>query len=168
MKNIKIIISFLFISCCIQLSGQNKIYNQLVDQGIWFLESTEIKETYDEQNIIQKEYFKKDDVSSLFFEPTKLYTVYSKIGNEVFEDRWKLIDDTHFVMVGQDDESSQIMVIQELTPDKLIIESCNDIEGSISCTKFTYKATKDNWLSDKEIESLNNAESVITGESNND
>lgn len=145
--------------CSSYIYGQQDTSEKLINQGVWFLSSTEITEIADNEQISLIEFFKKDDVSSIFFDQDKVYTVYTKIGNDVMEDNWKIVDDTHFVMVGPDDGSAQLMEILELNSDKLTLQSCNDIDGGITCTKFTYMSSKDKWLPDNEIDKLN-SESV--------
>lgn len=156
MKNIVVFIT-IFIYCGLtNVNAQQQQAKQLINQGVWFLASTTIEEKDGDTMLTQTEYFKKDDISSIFFdEEKKVYTVFSKLGTDVMEDRWQMVDDSHFVMVGPDDGSSQFMEIVSLSPTKLEIKSCNDIEGIITCTLFVYHATKDKWLSDQEIDKLN-------------
>lgn len=161
MRLLKKIIFLIAVLIHLPLIAQNNLSEKLINQGIWFLESTEIDERYENQHINQKEYFTKDNVSSIFFEENNIYTVYTKINEEVLEDRWKVIDETHYVMVGQDDQSAQIVEVLELNSKKLIIQCCNDIEGVTTCTKFTYLPTKENWKSDEDVTELNKSQ-VIT------
>lgn len=158
MKHFRTTLMLVFTICSSYLSGQD-ISDTLINQGVWFLSSTQIVEIADNEQYTLTEYFKKEDISSIFFDPDKVYTVYSKMGDDVMEDNWKIVDDKHLVMVGPDDGSAQVMDILEINSNKLILQSCNDIEGGITCTKFIYAANKDNWLSDAEIEKLN-ADSV--------
>lgn len=141
--------------CSSYIYGQQATSEKLINQGVWFLSSTETIEIVDNDQISLTEYFKKEDVSSIFFDQDKVYTVYTKMGNDVMEDNWKIVDDTHFVMVGPDDGSAQLMEILELDSNKLVVQSCNDIDGVITCTKFTYMSNKDKWLSNNQIDKLN-------------
>lgn len=149
---------FIFLCSIIQTNAQNDVSDELMKQGVWFLYATRIEEkTADNESVSQDEFFKKDDVSSMFFEKDKVYSVYSKIGNDVLEDGWKIVDDTHFVMVGPDDGSAQMMEILELSSERLVIKSCNEIDNLVSCTQFTYLSSKDKWPTDAEIDNMNAA-----------
>lgn len=155
MKHFRTILIIVFLVCSSYAYTQQNVSDLLINQGVWFLSSTDITEIADNEQINQTEYFKKDDVSSIFFEQGKVYTVYTKMGNDVMEDNWKIVDDTHFVMVGPDDGSAQLMEILELNSKKLVLKSCNDINEGITCTQFTYMSNKDNWPTDAEIDKLN-------------
>lgn len=141
--------------CSSYIHGQQSTSEKLINQGVWFLSSTETIEIADNEQLSLTEFFKKDDVSSIFFDQDKVYTVYTKMGNDVMEDNWKIVDETHFVMVGPDDGSAQLMEILELDADKLVLQSCNDIDEGVTCTKFTYMSSKDKWHPDSQIDKLN-------------
>ena len=158
MKRIAIVVS-LMLCCFAYMNAQDSdMTHRLTSQGAWFLFSIRTEEKVDEEVLTQVEFFKKDDVSSIFFdEENKLYSVFSKYSSDMYEDRWKLVDDTHFVMVSPNDGSSQIVEILEIDKTKLVLRNCNDIENGTSCSLYTYFSTKEGWLPDSEIENLNTA-----------
>ena len=132
--------------------------HKLISQGAWFLFSIRTEEQVGEEVLTQVELYKKDDISSIFFdEENKLYSVFSKYSSDVYEDRWKLVDDTHFVMVSPSDGSSQVVEILEINETKLVLRNCGDIENGTSCSLYTYFSTKEGWLPDSEIDELNSA-----------
>jgi hypothetical protein len=139
------------------MKGQEMDMSQrLISQGAWFLFSLRTEEKVGDEVLTQVEFFKKDDISSLFFDhENKLYTVFSKYSSDVYEDRWKLVDDDHFVMVSPTDGSSQIVEILEIDSTKLVLRNCGDIENGTSCSLYTYFSTKGGWLPDSEINNLN-------------
>lgn len=158
MKKAAIIV--LFILCCfVYLNAQDgDMTRRLTSQGAWFLFSMRTEEKVGEEVLTQVEFFKKDDISSIFFdEENKLYSVFSKYSSDMYEDRWKLVDDTHFVMVSPNDGSSQIVEILEIDKTKLVLRNCSDIENGTSCSLYTYFSTKEGWLPDSEIDNLNTA-----------
>lgn len=155
MKHFRTTLIIVFIICSSYIYGQQNVSDLLINQGVWFLSSTEILEIAGNEQVTQTEYFKKDDVSSIFFDQEKIYTVYSKMGTDVMEDNWKIVDNTHLVMVGPDDGSAQLMEILEVNSKKLILQSCNDIDEGVTCTKFIYMSNKETWPSDTEIDQLN-------------
>lgn len=158
MKKIGLILS-LILCCFIYMRGQDTDMNhKLISQGAWFLFSIRTEEQVGEEVLTQVEFYKKDDISSIFFdEENKLYSVFSKYSSDVYEDRWKLVDDTHFVMVSPSDGSSQIVEILEIDKTKLVLRNCGDIENGTSCSLYTYFSTKEGWLPDSEIDELNSA-----------
>lgn len=158
MKKVGIIVS-LIVCCFIYVQGQNvDMTRRLTSQGAWFLFSIRTEEKVGEEVLTQVEFFKRDDISSLFFDAeNKLYTVFSKYSSDIYEDRWKLVDDTHFVMVSPNDGSSQIVEILEIDSTKLVLRNCGDIENGTSCSLYTYFSTKEGWLPDSEIDNLNTA-----------
>ena len=132
--------------------------HKLISQGAWFLFSIRTEEQVGEEVLTQVEFYKKDDISSIFFdEENKLYSVFSKYSSDVYEDRWKLVDDTHFVMVSPSDGSSQVVEILEINETKLVLRNCGDIENGTSCSLYAYFSTKEGWLPDSEIDELNSA-----------
>lgn len=137
--------------------AQSKMQDKLVDQGAWFLFSTKTEEKFDDdKTLTQVDFFKKGDVSSIFFDKDdKLYSVFSQESADVLEDLWRLVDDTHFVIVSPVDSSPQLMDILDLDSKRLVIQNCTDIEGGTRCIVYTYFSTKDSWLSDNEIDELN-------------
>lgn len=141
------------------MRGQDTDMNhKLISQGAWFLFSIRTEEQVGEEVLTQVEFYKKDDISSIFFdEENKLYSVFSKYSSDVYEDRWKLVDDTHFVMVSPSDGSSQVVEILEINETKLVLRNCGDIENGTSCSLYTYFSTKEGWLPDSEIDELNSA-----------
>ena len=158
MKKIGLILS-LMLFCFIYMKGQDTdMSHKLTSQGAWFLFSVRTEEQVGEEVLTQVEFYKKDDISSIFFdEENKLYSVFSKYSTDVYEDRWKLVDDTHFVMVSPNDGSSQIVEILEIDKTKLVLRNCGDIENGTSCSLYTYFSTKEGWLPDSEIDELNSA-----------
>lgn len=158
MKKIGLILS-LILCCFIYMRGQDTDMNhKLISQGAWFLFSIRTEEQVGEEVLTQVEFYKKDDISSIFFdEENKLYSVFSKYSSDVYEDRWKLVDDTHFVMVSPSDGSSQVVEILEINETKLVLRNCGDIENGTSCSLYTYFSTKEGWLPDSEIDELNSA-----------
>ena len=158
MKKIGLILSFMLF-CIIYMKGQDTdMSHKLTSQGAWFLFSVRTEEQVGEEVLTQVEFYKKDDISSIFFdEENKLYSVFSKYSADVYEDRWKLVDDTHFVMVSPNDGSSQIVEILEIDKTKLVLRNCGDIENGTSCSLYTYFSTKEGWLPDSEIDELNSA-----------
>lgn len=158
MKKIGLILS-LILCCFIYMRGQDMDMNhKLISQGAWFLFSIRTEEQVGEEVLTQVEFYKKDDISSIFFdEENKLYSVFSKYSSDVYEDRWKLVDDTHFVMVSPSDGSSQVVEILEINETKLVLRNCGDIENGTSCSLYTYFSTKEGWLPDSEIDELNSA-----------
>lgn len=158
MKKIGLILS-LMLFCFIYMKGQDTdMSHKLTSQGAWFLFSVRTEEQVGEEVLTQVEFYKKDDISSIFFdEENKLYSVFSKYSADVYEDRWKLVDDTHFVMVSPNDGSSQIVEILEIDKTKLVLRNCGDIENGTSCSLYTYFSTKEGWLPDSEIDELNSA-----------
>ncbi|QIK53067.1 hypothetical protein G7051_01355 [Dysgonomonas sp. HDW5B] len=158
MKKIGLILSFMLF-CFIYMKGQDTdMSHKLTSQGAWFLFSVRTEEQVGEEVLTQVEFYKKDDISSIFFdEENKLYSVFSKYSTDVYEDRWKLVDDTHFVMVSPNDGSSQIVEILEIDKTKLVLRNCGDIENGTSCSLYTYFSTKEGWLPDSEIDELNSA-----------
>lgn len=158
MKKIGLILSFI-LCCFIYMRGQDTDMNhKLISQGAWFLFSIRTEEQVGEEVLTQVEFYKKDDISSIFFdEENKLYSVFSKYSSDVYEDRWKLVDDTHFVMVSPSDGSSQVVEILEINETKLVLRNCGDIENGTSCSLYTYFSTKEGWLPDSEIDELNSA-----------
>lgn len=158
MKKVGIIVS-LILFCFIYVKGQDiDMTQRLTSQGAWFLFSIRTEEKVGEEVLTQVEFFKKDDISSIFFDAeNKLYTVFSKYSADIYEDRWKLVDDTHFVMVSPNDGSSQIVEILEIDNTKLVLRNCGDIENGTSCSLYTYFSTKEGWLPDNEIDNLNTA-----------
>lgn len=157
-KKVAIIIS-LMLCCIIYLKAQDDDMTQkLTSQGAWFLFSIRTEEQVDEEVLTQVEFYKKDDVSSIFFDgENKLYSVFSKYSSDMCEDRWKLVDDTHFVMVSPNDGSSQVVEILEIDKTKLVLRNCSDIDNGTSCSLYTYFSTKEGWLPDSEIDNLNAA-----------
>lgn len=157
-KKIGIIVS-LIVCCFFYAKGQDvDMTHRLTSQGAWFLFSIRTEEKVGEEVLTQVEFFKKDDISSIFFdEENKLYTVFSKYSSDIYEDRWKLVDDSHFVMVSPNDGSSQIVEILEIDSTKLVLRNCGDIENGTSCSLYTYFSTKEGWLPDSEIDNLNSA-----------
>lgn len=156
MKRIGLILSAL-LCFFVYAKGQNASLSQrLISQGAWFLYSLRTEEQVGEEVLMQQEFYKKDDISSIFFDhENKLYTVFSKYNGDVFEDRWKVVSDTHFVMVSPVDGSSQLMEILEMNTHKLVLRNCGDIENGKSCSLYTYLSTKEAWLPDSEIDNLN-------------
>lgn len=150
---------FLLISYVLPTFSQNEIKDILLAQGAWFLFSTKTEEHFDDdKTLTQIDFFKKADVSSIFFDQNdKLYSVFSKEESSVWEDLWRQVDDTHFVIVSPVDSSHQVMDILELSPKMLVIRNCSEIEDGNRCLTYTYFATKDGWLSDKEVDELNSA-----------
>lgn len=157
-KKVGVIIAFM-LCCFIYMKGQDMDMSQrLTSQGAWFLFSVRTEEKVGDEVLTQVEFFKRNDISSLFFdEENKLYTVFSKYSSDIYEDRWKLVDDTHFVMVSPTDGASQIVEILEIDNTKLVLRNCGDIENGTSCSLYTYFSTKEGWLPDSEIDSLNTA-----------
>lgn len=156
MKKVGFILSIM-LCCFLYMRGQDSdINHKLISQGAWFLFSLRTEEKVGDEVLTQIEFFKRDDISSIFFdEEDKLYSVFSKYSSDVYEDRWKLVDDTHFVMVSPTDGTSQIVEILEIDATKLVLRNCGDIENGTSCSLYTYFSTKEGWLSDKEIDELN-------------
>lgn len=155
-KKIGLILSLMLCSFLYVKGQTSDMTRMLTAQGAWFLHSVRTEEQVGEEVLTQVEYFKKDDISSIYFdEENKLYSVFSKYSTDVYEDRWKLVDDTHFVMVSPNDGTSQIVEILEIDKTKLILRNCGDIENGTSCSLYTYFATKDAWLTDLEIDNLN-------------
>ncbi len=131
---------------------------KLKAQGAWFLFSIRTEEQVGEEVLTQVEFFRKDDISSILFdEENKLYSVFSKYSTDMYEDRWKLVDGSHFVMVSPNDGTSQIVEILEMNGTKLVLRNCVDIENGTSCSLYTYFSSKDGWLPDNEIDKLNTA-----------
>lgn len=157
-KKIGVIVSFM-LCCIIYMKGQDiDMSQQLTSQGAWFLFSVRTEEKVGDEVLTQVEFYKRDDISSIFFdEENKLYSVFSKYSSDVYEDRWKLVDDTHFVMVSPTDGASQIVEILEIDNTKLVLRNCGDIENGTSCSLYTYFSTKEGWLPDIEIDDLNEA-----------
>lgn len=156
----RIAIMFCLLVSLSSLFAQNSVSEKLVAQGAWFLFSMRTDEQYTDtdETLTKVDFFKKDDVSSIYFdEDDKLYSVFSGDGADIWEDRWRMIDDTHFVMVSPVDESSQVIDILELTDTKLVLKNCTEIEGGSRCLIYTYFSTKEGWLPDNEIEDLNMA-----------
>lgn len=152
------IIFFLLSSLFPVQAQDDNIAERLISSGAWFLFSTRTDEQFSDETLTKVDFFKKEDVSSLFFDvDDRLFSVFSNDGSEMWEDRWRLIDDTHFVMVSPVDESSQVMDILEFTPTKLVLRNCSDIEDGTRCITYTYFSTKEGWLPDKEIDELNTA-----------
>lgn len=153
------ILLIIFISS-INIQAQNNLKDQLIAQGAWFLFSSQIDESYDDEKLTKIDFFKKDDVSSIYFDnEDKLFSVFSEEGDSnMLEDRWKIVDDTHFVIVSPLDSSSRIMDIVEISPTKLVVRTCSNLEeNGEKCITYTYFSTKTGWLSDKEIDELNGA-----------
>jgi len=147
-----------FIAFFLTAYGQEKVKDALMEQGAWFLFSLRVEEKIDDKILTKVEFYKKDDVSSIFFDKDdKMYSVFSDVGSEMWEDLWKMVDDTHFVMVSPLDESTQVMDIIELDTKKLVFRNCSDIDGGMKCTTYTYFSTKEGWLPDSEIDELNTA-----------
>ncbi|HCO67745.1 MAG TPA: hypothetical protein DIT04_08350 [Dysgonomonas sp.] len=137
---------------------QNSVKDALMGQGTWFLFSARTEEKINERIFTKIDFFKKEDVSSIFFDQDdRLFSVFSKEGADVWEDLWRMADDTHFVIVSPVDQSSQVIDIIELNKKKLVIRNCSEIEGGTKCIIYTYFSTKKGWLPDKEIEELNTA-----------
>ncbi len=153
----KIVTLFLLFFCLFSTYAQDNIRNKLIAQGAWFLFSTRTEERFDDgRDLTQIDFFKKQDVSSIFFDrDDKLYSVFSNDGSDVWEDLWRMVDETHFVMLSPVDKSSQLMSILELTSKQLVFRNCADIEGGARCVTYTYFSSKDGWLSDHEINELN-------------
>jgi len=138
--------------------SQATVEDALIDQGVWFLFSTRIEEKFSDETLVKVDYFKKDDVSSIYFDTDdKLFSIFTSIDSTMLEDRWRMVDDTHFVIVSPVDKSSQIMDIHELSPEKLIISNCLDIEEGTRCLTHTFLSKKEGWLPDSEIDGLNSA-----------
>jgi len=153
-----IFILCLTLSYIFNINAQNSVKDALMGQGTWFLFSARTEEKVNERIFTKIDFFKKSDVSSLFFDQDdKLFSVFSKESSDVWEDLWRMADDTHFVIVSPVDQSTQIMDIIELNNKKLVIRNCSDIEGGSKCIIYTYFATKEGWLPDREIEELNTA-----------
>jgi len=132
--------------------------DELIKRGVWFLFSTRTEEMFKDEALTQVDFFKKDDVSSILFDTEdKLFSVFSKDGGEMWEDRWRMVNATSFVMVSPVDESTQMMDILELTPTKLVLRNCSDIEDGSRCVTHTYFSSKSGWLPDKEVDELNSA-----------
>lgn len=153
----------LFILCLtlgyfFNINAQNSVKDVLMRQGTWFLFSARTEEKINDRIFAKIDFFKKSDVSSIFFDQDdKLFSVFSKEGSDVWEDLWRMADDTHFVIVSPMDKSNQIMDIIELNNKKLVIRNCSNIEGGSKCIIYTYFSTKEGWLPDREIEELNTA-----------
>ncbi|MDU1903978.1 MAG: hypothetical protein E6772_04270 [Dysgonomonas sp.] len=162
----KILLAILFLanSLFITQAQNDTITEKLITSGAWFLFSTRTDEQFSDETLTKVDFFKKGDVSSLFFDADdKLFSVFSKDGSEMWEDRWRVIDDTHFVMVSPVDESSQIMDILEFTTTKLVLQNCSEIEEGTRCVTYTYFSTKEGWLPDEEIDELNTAGVIESG-----
>jgi hypothetical protein len=158
----RVLLAILFLASSLfvtAIQAQNDtITEKLISSGAWFLFSTRTDEQLSEETLTKVDFFKKGDVSSLFFDvDDKLYSVFSNDGSEMWEDRWRVIDDTHFVMVSPVDESSQVMDILEFTKTKLVLQNCSEIEEGTRCVTYTYFSTKEGWLPDEEIDELNTA-----------
>lgn len=153
----------LFILCTIlahvfNTQAQSGVKEALMSQGTWFLFSARTEEKINDRIFTKIDFFKKEDVSSIFFdEDDRLFSVFSKEGSDVWEDLWRMADDTHFVIVSPLDESTQVIDIIELNNNKLVIRNCSEIDGGTKCITYTYFSTKKGWLPDREIEELNTA-----------
>lgn len=152
------IILCLTLGYILNMNAQISVKDALMGQGTWFLFSARTEEKVNERVFTRIDFFKKSDVSSIFFdEDDKLFSVFSKEGSDIWEDLWRMADDTHFVIVSPADQSTQIMDIIELNSKKLVIRNCSDTEGGSKCVIYTYFSTKNGWLPDREIEELNTA-----------
>lgn len=152
----------ILINCLFCIQSQDSISDKLIGQGVWFLYSSRTQEQFSDEILTKVDYFKKDDVSSIYFDAdNKLFSIFTKDDSVMMEDLWKIIDDTHFVIVSPTDESSQIMEIIELSQNKLVIRNCLDIEDGTRCLTHTYLSKKEGWPSDEKIDELN-AEEVIS------
>ncbi len=155
----KIFTAILSICSLLSVYAQEAVKEKLINQGVWFLFSARVEEHFnDDKNLTQIDFFKKSDVSSILFDrDDKLYSVFSKDGSDVWEDLWRMVDETHFVMVSPQDSSSQLMNIMELNQKMLVLKNCSDIEGGSRCVTYTYFSSKEGWLPDNEIDDLNSA-----------
>lgn len=158
MKKIILVFYFIVVQISYSCAQNTEIKDMLMGQGAWFLFSSRTDENLENEAFTKIDFYKKQDVSSILFDDEdKLYSVFSQDGTDIFEDRWRLVDDTHFVMVSPIDESVQLLNIEELTSTKLVIKNCSEIEKGTQCVTYTYFSTKSGWLPDKEIDELNAA-----------
>lgn len=155
----KLFTLFFLICGILSLNAQDLVRNKLIAQGAWFLFSTRTEEQFDNDQVLaQIDFCKKSDTSSIFFdEDDKLYSVFSKESDEVLEDLWRIVDNTHFVIVSPIDGVPQLMDIIDLDSKRLVVQNCTDIDSGTRCMTYTYFCSKDGWLSDKEIDELNSA-----------
>lgn len=154
----KLFILCLMLGYILNANAQKSVEDALIEQGAWFLFSARTEERIHNRIFTKIDFFKKDDVSSMFFDrDDKLFSVFSKDGSEMWEDLWRMTDDTHFVIVSPVDYSTQLMDIIELNRKKLVIRNCADTDRGNKCVIYTYFSTKEGWLPDQEIDELNTA-----------
>lgn len=154
----KIVILCLILGYAFNINAQRSVKDALVEQGAWFLFSVRTEEKVNNRIFTKIDFFKKEDVSSMFFDQDdKLFSVFSKDGSEMWEDLWRMVDDTHFVIVSPIDQSTQLIDILELNRKKLVLRNCSEISNGNKCIIYTYFSTKEGWLPDPEIEELNTA-----------
>ncbi|MEN9918218.1 MAG: hypothetical protein RL662_654 [Bacteroidota bacterium] len=152
------IIILLLIANNLVLNAQDSISEKLVAHGAWFLFSSKTEEQFKDETLTKVDFFKKEDVSSIFFDnDDKIYSIFTNDGSEMLEDRWKMVDNNHFVMVSPIDQSTQIINIVEFDSKKLVLKNCSEIENGSKCITYTYFSTKEGWLPNSEIDELNTA-----------
>lgn len=152
----KYLLLLILIPCFVGLQSQT-LSDRLISAGAWFLFLQTVEEEIDGETLVQNEYFKKNDVSSLLFdEDNRLYSVFSDEGRDINEDLWRIIDENNLVIVSLTGETSQVMEILHFDSERLVLRYWNKLsEERSSSIISTYLSTKEDWPSDSEIDAFN-------------